>query len=346
MLKKIFIAIIIIVTVLTVVDKTDYMDVPQTAYANSIGIDYDLETNEYIIYLYILNDFNLGQTQYAIGESSTLAYTATSRGDTLQEALWMITINTNIYLQYSHIRTMIIKDTFCNDNNIYLLYEFIKTTPDFYPNFHIYTTSNELSDIYKVENFSDTSAYYTILVNSKGNSKTVKTDFIDLANDLIHPFYTIRYPHLVATKDVFATNEDSYISLHVSGYSYFSQDYTITSFKWDSLPALKLLNNLSGSIYPFDSFDLKLNEYKLKTSLKNDELIVTIKMRGHFTNNTSGKLDDELLPIAKAKLTKQLKEMKETMDSYNIDVYNVLHLSKGKLDYHNCQVKYVLEINA
>lgn len=345
-MKKIFIIALVIFTIITVVSKTDYMDVTQTAYANSIGVDYDLETNEYIIYLYILNDFNLGQSQYAIGESSTLAYTATSRGDTLQEALWKITINTNIYLQYSHIRTMIIKDTFCNNNNIYLLYQFIRTTPEFYPNFHIYTTSNELSEIYKVENFSDTSAYYTILVNSKGNSKTVKTDFIDLSNDLIRPNYTIRYPHLVATKTVFATNKDPYVSLYISGYSYFSHDYTITSFKWDTLPGLKLLNLLSGSVYTFDNFDIKLNEYHFKTRITENKLIVKIKIQGHFTNNTSDKQESELLELAQEKLKNQLVELKLTMDTYNIDVFNILHLSNGKIDYHNCPIEYEFAINA
>lgn len=324
--------------------RTDYIEITETVYVSSVGIDYNLKDQEYIVYLYVLNNFNLGQSQYAAGQTETLAYIAKGKGPSLSKALWNIKMNSNTTLQLSHLRTMIVKDTFFQGNNARILYDYVQSTPDFFPSFDIYTTSEDLMDIYNVGIVSDTSVYYTILVNSEGLHKAKKVVFLNYMNDILKKEYTACYPILKLSKDTFYNDEKPTISLETVGYSFLTADYQLSSFQWEHIKGLLYFNQLDSTLLIFKDFDFLVNEYYYKTKYKQGKLHIHISMQGKFMNLSHSIDYNTLQNKIKESITNEILELKKIMDDYQIDAFNIAYLSHGKMNYLDCPLDIQIKL--
>lgn len=328
-------------TIITLNKKNDYNEITQGAYVSSIGIDYDLSTKEFTLYLYILNNFNLGQSEFAISESKNLGYIAKGKGNSLAKALSAIKNISNIRLELSHIKSMVIKDTFFNNQNLLKLIDFIKYNPGMYPNFVVYVTSNGIKEIFTVQNFTETSAYYTLLVNSKGINLAKQTTFTNLINDLLHQNYTESYPVISSNTDTIFDKEDNYNTLEITGFGFITNNSELSIFNYSYLNGLKYLNPLSKSILSYDNYDYQVYEYYKKIKVKNNTLIINITIHGKIISNRLNNNSIELIERFKEDIKKDIITLKSTMDNYSIDIFNVNYLSKNKSNYKDVN----LEIN-
>ena len=325
--------IIIILMTITLHKKNDYTEISQNAYVSSIGIDYDLSTKKYTVYLYILNNFNIGQSEFAIGEQDSLGYISKGTSGSIPSAISTIKQQSNIKLQLSHIRSMVLTDRFFNDNNTLMLYSFIKYSPDFYPTFNIYTTSENLMDVYRVQNFSETSAYYTILINNDGVNDPKNITCATFINDILIDYYTGLYPIIKINKETFYNGDKPYISLGVSGYSFINDEGRLSSFTFSNFNGLVYLNELKRNTLSFDKFDFFVNEYYYKTIVKNNKFYISIKLHGSIIHSTINLEYTELLNQIKKIISDEITSLKKIMDNYNIDIFNINYLSNKKNDY-------------
>lgn len=324
--------------------KNDYTEMTESSYVSSMGIDYHQDTDQYIVYLYILNNYNLSISDYGTSEANKLGYICKAKGSSIPDALSKLNRQSNIRLQYSHIRSVVIKDNFFNKKNINLFYNLIRFSFDFYPTFSIYTTSDDLMEVYNVKNFSDTSAYYTILINIDGLNKPKNTTFLNYANDILVPTFTSSYPVIKVKKTNFFEEEEELTSLDISGYSYINDDFSLSSFDFDNLRGLKHLDRLSKNVLSFAEFDYMVNEYTLHKKIKHNCLYIKITLRGGFISINTDKTNSELIDILKKHVRDDLQKLKETMDSYNIDVYNIDYLTTHKNSYLDTKLNISVNI--
>lgn len=336
----ILISIILIIIIIPIItEKNDYSEISANAYISSMGIDYD---ENYIVYLYILNNFNNTRSEYGSSNPDVLGYICKGQGKTIQEALSSINRNSNIKLQYSHIRSLIIQNNFFSEKHIKNLYKLIKLSKDFYPTFNVFITYDTLDTIYQVNNFSETSAYYTILVNTDTINKSQNTTFLDFINDILVSTYTPAYPVLQTSNDVFFENDKAITSIDITGYSYLKNDFTIQTFTFDEIQSLKHLNRLTNDLITFDDFTYLVYEYEIKKKIKNNKLKLTLYIKGTFTYKEN--LNIDYTNILKNNITKDLQNLKIKMDLENIDVFNIDHLTNKKDSYLNMEVKTLVFI--
>lgn len=321
--------LIVLIMLMTLHKKNDYTEISHNAYVSSIGLDYDLSTKKYTVYLYILNNFNIGQSEFALGEQDNLGYIAKGTSHSIPTAISNIKQQSNIKLQLSHIRSMILTDSFFNDRNATMLYSYIKYSPDFYPTFNIYTTSDDLMEIYNVQNFSETSAYYTILINNDGVNDPANITFITFINDILVEEYTGLYPIIKVNKETFYNGDKPYVSLGVDGYSFINSEGRLSSFNFTNFKGLVYLNELKRNTLSFKHYDFFVNEYYYKKKYKNGILHISIKLHGSIIHSTVELTYDEILHNIKIEIIEEIKYLKETMDKYNIDIFNINYLSNN-----------------
>lgn len=344
--KIIHIILIIILTTIfssVLYKKNDYNEITQGAYVSSIGISYDIKTKTYEVYFYILNNFNLGNSQYATSEAKNLGYITKGKGTSIASSIHNIKEASNIRLETSHIKSLVLKDTFFNDSNVFELVDFIKNSPDFYPSFIVYTTSDEISEIYKVENFTETSAYYTLLVNNQGINKPKLVTFTYFINDILDENYTTGYPIIKSVKTVLSDYDEPYNTLIIDGMSYITNKTQISFFKYDHLYGLKYFNPLKKEILSYDDFDFLVYEYYYKNFITNNTLNILITIHGKVINNRTNKQNEELFNTLKDKIIDNLNNLKKEMDEYNIDVFNTLHMSKNN-NFKDVKLNYKINI--
>ena len=156
-MKKI-IYIFILLNTFLLTSCFDYTEVNSYYYASSLGLDYDHEKNEYTVYIYIINTLNLSNIQTSATEKDSIAYISKYSESSIPKAIHKIFENSDIHIDLRHLRTVILKDSFINNDNLNMLINLIKNDINFYFNFSIYITKDNLEDIYKVNNFTETSA--------------------------------------------------------------------------------------------------------------------------------------------------------------------------------------------
>lgn len=347
-IEKITLALLIFIiasiTVGVLSKKNDYTEVTEHAYVSSMGIEYNLDSDSYTVYLYILNNFNLSISDYGLSEANKLGYICKETGISIADALSKINKQSNIRLQYSHIRSFIIKDNFFNKVNVLNLYNHIRLSLDIYPNFSIYTTSDNLMDIYNVKNFSDTSGYYTILVNTDSINKPKNSTYLNFANDLLCSTYTVPYPIIKVSQDNFYENNEPLTSLDISGYSFITDDYTLSSFSFDNLRGLNHLNRLSKNVLSFEEFDYLVNDYTFRKKMIGQTLQVNIILRGAFISNKKNYDNDTLTKLLIEHIEKDMNQLKEVMDNYRIDVFNIDFITKVDYSFLNTNIKVIVNI--
>ena len=116
-MRKIYILLIIILTSL-LTSCFDYLEVNSYYYASSLGLEYDNEKSEYKVFLYIINNLNLGTIQTSVAEKESIAYTAKATNISLEKALYEIFENSDIRIDLRHLRTIIFHESFINKQNI------------------------------------------------------------------------------------------------------------------------------------------------------------------------------------------------------------------------------------
>ena len=157
-------------------------------YINSICLDINEDNNQYDCYFYVLNNFNLAQAEISSNNVDNLAYVAKITAPTLTEAFRKLNQISNIYIHYNHLRTVILTNKFLN---LFDFYQFIKDDLNLYPSFYLFATDSKPEDIFNIENFSEISAYHTLLINPDLIKSYKLITFMDFAKAITINNYTL-----------------------------------------------------------------------------------------------------------------------------------------------------------
>jgi hypothetical protein len=161
----------------------------------------------------ILNNYTIAQSGNSATFTNTHAFTATSKGKDIISAENTIRNNSNTKFDLAHIRSLILHDSFFTNNNVIQLYQYIKNNINFNQSFEIYTTKDSINEIFKLENFSEVSGYYTILVNTQNNIPVKHIRFNDFCNDILIENYTKYYQRIKINEGIINDSSKKYISI-------------------------------------------------------------------------------------------------------------------------------------
>ncbi|WP_099301592.1 Ger(x)C family spore germination protein [Bacillus sp. Marseille-P3800] len=161
-MKKCF--FLVFLTMITLSGCWDAIDLQDIQYITALGIDYDEESAEYIVYGESINFGQLSVSQEGRQEAESGAWVAVSRGNTILMALENFNSKSNQTLHWGHVMVIVYGMNALEHESIVEinegLYRFqqIRTTP------WVFATSEKLEDILLVTNmYGDT--VHTILFN-------------------------------------------------------------------------------------------------------------------------------------------------------------------------------------
>ena len=322
----------------------DYKEINAYYYASSMGLAYDEETSSFTVILYILNNLNLSNIQNASSESESLAYTAKYQDTSILNCLHQIFQNSDISIDLRHLRSVIFEQNFIKEENINNFINFIVNDTNCYFNFAIYVCeNNSLESIFKVNNFTETSAYNTLLTNAH-NYTNYKIPYCnDLINDFYSEFENKKYPIVLYKEDIFNNHTKNYITIYFGGYASFNDSYNGIYYDEINYPAIIYLNNRSNFEITIPNHDIFYNitNYKIEYKFKDNIFYILFDIEGISLNKEQNieVLKDYLIMIFDD-LIKDLKENKT--DLLNINHYT--RLKKSSLDFQTTQIKYEFDI--
>lgn len=346
-MKKILLIIIFTLSLFIFIHSHDHRSITQITFVNSIGIEYDNTTNEYTMYFFILNNYTIAQSGNSPSFTNTHAYTASASDKDLLSTENKIRNNSNTKFDLTHIRSLILHDSFFENNNVLNLYNYFENNVKFNHSFEIYTTKDKIEEIYKLENFSEVSGYYTILVNTQNNIPVKHVRFNDFCNDILINNYTKYYHRIKINEGIINDSSNKYISLEYDGASFIDSEYKLNSFKYQNLNGLAYLTTKINRSFPIkynnNEFIFSPNQFDIDYKIKNGCLLVTIKINGYFLNSYNLS-NNKLKQILKDEIKINLIQMYETLCNYDIDIYNINYLSNDKYDYKTIPIKYNFNI--
>lgn len=349
-MKKILLIIILLFSIFIFFITHDYKSITQITFVNSIGIDYSEESDEFTLYYFVLNNYNIAQTGNSAAFTNTHAYVTKASDKELLLAENKIRNNSNTKIDLSHVRSIVIKDTFFKKNNIIKLIDYIKNSNKYNPSFEVYTTDDNLDEIYKLDNFSEVSGYYTILVNTQNNIPVKHITYSDLCNDIYIDNFFVPYQKIKVNKGIINDSEKEYVTLSYDGCTFINESLQTCSFKYHNIHGLAyfttkinrpiIINNNNHT------YSLSVNLFKINYYIKDGKLLLTIKINGSFidVNNEDATM---LKGLLKDKITKDILEMNEILINYDIDFFNIKYMSKGKINYKDIPIvfKYSISLN-
>lgn len=346
-MKKILIFIIGIISILSFYLFHDYRNITQLTFVNSIGLDYNEETKEYTMYFFILNNYTIAQTGNSASFTNTHAYTTKASDKEILLAENKIRDNSNTKFDLSHVRSFVIKTSFFKNDNILKLINYIKNSNKYSPSFEIYTTDDSLDELYKLENFSEVSGYYTILVNTQNNIPVKHVTYSDLCNDIYIKDYVVPYQKLKINKGIITDSEKEYITLSFDGCTFINDSYNISSFKYQNLHGVAYftskINRPIVIEHDSKSYTFSANMLKITHKVKDNKLLITIKINGSFIDNNNI-YNVNLENILKEKLTNDISIMYQTFNNYDIDFFNISYRYNNKYNYKELDIDFDIKI--
>ena len=273
-MKKLLVLVTLITSFYSLQRINDYSELSEMIFVNSMGVDFDQKNNEFIVYFYVLNNYNLAIPQISSSNNEDESYVNIGRGKTIDEAIKHIKNNSNLHYHFSNTQTFIIKDTFCIKNNLNELCHYILNSNDVVPNAVIFFTTDDIQEIYQIKTYAQTTSYFTLIVNSMTQNDYLKVYFNELCKDILTNNYTAVYPFIKLNEDVLIEFDEPQKSLSVGGITvlnhkipefYDSEDYPY--FIW-----LNPLSNTTQDFY-FGTFKINRIVYRISDDTKHNKVM-------------------------------------------------------------------------
>lgn len=346
-MKKILLILITLTSFIPIITKrNDYIDVTKVIYINSICLDINEDNNQYDCYFYVLNNFNLAQAEISSNNVDNLAYVAKITAPTLTEAFRKLNQISNIYIHYNHLRTVILTNKFLNNQYLFDFYQFIKDDLNLYPSFYLFATDSKPEDIFNIENFSEISAYHTLLINPDLIKSYKLITFMDFAKAITINNYTLLMPHISCVKKIFSRQDEEYYSLFLDGYTFYNKDNTLLTIFANEFKPLHWLSLLNNTTYNLGEYNLYIKKGKYKLKKYKQTIIITFTIKGTLTKKNDSLSDKENFAKINDLVLREINELVNFMYNQPVDVFNINYYFGCNYNYFkNCNVEVKLKLN-
>lgn len=340
MRKHIIVLIIILSAIPLIIKKSDYRDVTNVINVNSIGFNFNIETREYEIYFYVINNFNITNSKIASSNLNNLSYLIKVSDKDFYTTYNNLYNKVNEYISFNHLKTVILSINFINKDNLTLFYNLIKNNTKFYYNFFVFTTASSLDEIYNIKNFSDVSAYHTILTTPNLIFSYNLVTYNKFINIILNDNYSILLPNIKLNKDTINSDSENLYTLEINGYSYFTKNNYVDTFLTNDNSFYKWIMNLNNQNIKIDEYNIYIKSYKNKFKFKDNKLTITIKISAILISELNDKELIEIENLLNNIIRNDIKILFDSTFYNNIDIYNIKYL------YPSCNnVDFIIKLN-
>ena len=344
-MKKIIVILIITVSIIPfIIRKNDYNDITNILNVNSIGFDYNKKTNEYEIYFYFVNSFNLANSKISSSNIDNLSYVIKVSNKILEYAFNNIFHKVNEVINFSHLKSILFSIDFLDSKNLKRFYDLIKNNTKFYYNFYIFTTNSNIFDIYNIDNISDVSAYHTILITPNLLNSYKLVPFNIFTSLIIDSNYSLLIPNIELINDSLSNNNKNLKSLEINGYSYFNNNNFIKTLTINDNQYNKWFTNLNEQNILVDSYNIYIKSFKYKINNKHNKLIIMYKISAILISSLENIKITEIEEILNKLITTEIQTMYYEYTKENIDIYNLRYYYNENL-IRNVKFEVNFELN-
>lgn len=333
-MKKTFLVLLLMISLIILTSCKDNKEIHEVSFVSSIGIDYDIDTEEYHIILYFINTINNVSVDYGLSEPDLLGFTAEAKGKTINEALIKVQTFSETTLNLKHLESVIFTETFFNEKNIKEFYYFCRNSHQLFHTFEILITDSPLKEIYQQENMTDSPSYYTILTGKKAGFDYHQKMFLNFCSDILTKNYYILYPKITIKDDIYHKKDKQYKTIGVTGYSVIKDDFSLSTYE-SNIKGLKFLDDFEVYTDKIDNLQFSIKNYQIDKNIKDSKLNINITYEIIILHNPENLTPKLVMENIEKFVISELNNVNEIMKEDNIDIFNVnfLNEARGKLKF-------------
>lgn len=351
MINKKIINIIFILLILVITNGcNNEPSLDLTLYVDSIGIDYDIDNEKFIVYYHIASSNSLLTTELGSASSDNKYSIAKIEGNSIYECFRKITSNSIRNIVITHLQSIVITINFITIENLYNLVEIVKTYNLIAPSFYIFATTSDLSEIYSIENPENISSFYSIITSNNYITTYDLTYFTDFASSLLEDTMITKIITIESSKDIWQNENKKITTLSTTGDLFIKNNGDILFLNSEEYNAIYIINHEEKSTIIFNDINYVLHNCNMRIIERNN--VFTIKLRGDiYASNLSIKNSKQIIDNFINGLYNEFNKIIEISKNKNFDIFNLkdkLYRKYNKKEYfdlQNTQINYDFKFN-
>ncbi len=332
-MRKISIVIWLVFSV-TLTGCAGIKNIQDLTYIVAIGMDYDDETEEYIVFLQGLNFANIAKQEGGKPVGPVPIYIASARGESINLAISNLYKKSEPPLFFGHVRTLVMSQKLINEKADQVLEE-IARNRSVRHRLRLVTTEESIEEVLNIKALFDYPAVYTVLYREKvkglAQEELNPTSLLYFLRDYYEPMGVAKIPIVKIDKATWFADED-YPILFFDGYSVFSKQKFITNIPIEDSIFIEWLQeeriSLNEKVEEDGKIAAVLNIDRPKMKIKYDKNTSQPKMTLKISVNADvvGKMTDIKINKLKKIMEKNIQERVERIYlngvEEQIDIFN------------------------
>lgn len=203
-------------------------NIQDLTYIVAIGMDYDEENKEYIVYLQGLNFANVAKQEGTKSVDPIPIFIATARGETLNIAVSKLYGKSEPPLYFGHVNTLLLTNRLIQSKSNEILEE-VGRNRSLRPTMKVFTTEEKIEDVFNVPALFNYPAIYTVLFKEKlgqlAQNELKAITMMKFLRDYYEPMGTAKIPSVKIDESSWKADQN-YPVLYLNGFSVFQhQEY-------------------------------------------------------------------------------------------------------------------------
>jgi Ger(x)C family germination protein len=210
-------------------------NIQDLTYIVAIGMDYDEEKEEYVVYLQGLNFANVAKQEGGKPAESIPIFVAAASGETLNLAVSKLYRKSEPPLFFGHVKTLVLSQHLLKNKSKEVLEE-IGRNRSFRPTLRVVTTEEAIQEVFNVNALFNYPAIYTVLYIEKtkhlAQDEIKPSTLMDFLREYHEPMGTAKLPSVKIDKDSWVADQN-YPVLFFNGYSVFEKQEYVREIPFD-----------------------------------------------------------------------------------------------------------------
>lgn len=305
--------------------------VNSTIYISSIGIEVKNEKINFHFLANPLTDISRNKSE-ASKESEVLKIEAS----TVYEAFNTASLSLLTPLNFKHIKTVIMHTSFFDSKYIDEFLQYIKSVRYISYNFYVFSTNEDITEIYNFKNPEQISYQYSLLSSPDlldySNYGVDRLHFLDFTND-----YLVEKRYLHIPKIVINKNWNKNMTLEVDGF--LCVDDNLNYYLSKEYPGMLYLTNKNTIIFNDGENIYRIEEYMVSNKIIDGKFTILISYKNIVSFYGGSRL------LFENKITSDIKKYLDTYITnqgklYMIEFYNYLNKTSFEVDKYEIEILY------
>lgn len=291
-------------------------------FVDSIGIDYDNQTDDYILYYHVATSDTLTTTE--MGTSSNIIYSiAKVRGKNIYECINKINDNSIKNIDLNHIQTIILTFNFICVDRLKMISDFVRTYRFITPNVYIFATNSKLEDMFSIENPENISPFFSLISSNDYITAYNLTYYSEFASTLYEDYTVTKITVIDCKNNIWQNNDKDIYTIYPTGELYINKEDEKLYIKIDEYKILSLINHEYLTTIIYNNINYSVYDFKIKIKiLKNLDIRFTIKGNIYSTDLKSNN-SQEIIDNFTTNLKNDFENFIEYTKELNFDIFNL-----------------------